>query len=258
METGGQAPVQLIGEGVLRTEVGTVAIFVLLAIWALADARSRKELSLMALCGIGGFAISWQEFYADWGLYLLWSDRFHMLPLDAIPLTTPLKPAYVLPSYAVFMVVAFTLALALARRMIRLFSGVHPLLVCLLTAGPVLALVNFGLELYSVANAGQWNYLNVVGPAIVTAKGQQPILFPNIPFGIFGAVTSYLILKQDAAGHPAFEALTRPGSAAPGWRRETRRALAWAIVWNLSYLIFLTGPVVATRLIWGVPNAIVP
>lgn len=248
----------LMGEGVARTEIGTIAIFLMLAAWAATDTHRRKELGILTLCGIGGFSISWQEFYADWGLYLLWSEKFHLLPWGSTPWTTPLKPAYVLPSYAVYMFVAFALMLAISKTATRTLPRWHPLLVCLLTAGPVIALVNFGLELYSVANAGQWNYFNVIGPAIVTAKGQQPILFPNIPLGIFGAVTCYLMLRRDNRGHPTFETITRPAHTLPGWQRESRRALAWIAVWNCTYLLFLTGPVVATRLLWGRPDSFVP
>jgi hypothetical protein len=98
----------------------------------------------------------------------------------------------------------------------------------------------------------------VIGPAIVTIKGRQPILFPNIPFGIFGAVTCYLILHRDTHGHRAIETITHPAAALPGWRRELRRVLAWVVVWNCAYLMFLTVPVMAARFLWGEPNSLVP
>jgi hypothetical protein len=156
------------------------------------------------------------------------------------------------------MCASFTAMLALTRAALRRFPASRPLLVSLLAAGTGLFLINFTLESAAVALAGQWSYVDVIGPALVTAKGQQPILYPNIPFAIFGGVMCYLILRTDQYGQPTFEHLTRAGQVPPGPGRELRRVLAWVILWNSCYWIFLSMPLIAIREAFGKPNPLVP
>lgn len=48
--------------------------FIVLAIWIIVDTSRRRELGLVGLQAIAGFSIFWQEFYADWGAYLMWNS----------------------------------------------------------------------------------------------------------------------------------------------------------------------------------------
>ncbi len=246
------------GEGALETEISHLAILLVLMIWAFIDTKRRGYLSILTLCGIAGFSIFWQEFYADWGAYLLWSPKFHMLPWGPTPFTTPLKPVDVAITYPLFMCAAFTVMLAITGFATKKLPKIHPLIVCLMVAGPILFAINFGLETVAVAQAGQWTYVDVLGPAFQTEKGQQPILYPGIPFGLFGAVTCYLILQKDANGRPVFERLAKTERAPAGWRRQARRALSWIVTWNVSYWLFLCTPLIAIRLLFGQPNSLVP
>lgn len=255
LQTGTQ---DLVGHGALAVELGCLAALAMLALWFAVRARQRGSLDVPALCAIAGLSIFWQEFYADWGAYLLWSSKFHMMPWGATAWTTPEKPWFVLPAYPLFMCAAFTAALALSRATIDKFPNVRALWLCLLTAGPALYAINFALELASVSLAGQWTYVDVIGPALTTDAGQQPILYPGIPLGLFGAVTSYLILRQDSRGHPTFERWFRPDRFATAWKRESMRALSWVLVWNLSYWLLLTMPLIAIRELFGPPSALVP
>lgn len=248
----------LVGDGALESELTHLAILAALIVWAVIDTRRRGRLSIPALCGIAGFSIFWQEFYADWGAYLLWSSKFHMIPWGSTLWTTPLKPWDVMVTYPIFMCGAFTLMLALTRAAIKKFPGVHPLLVCFLTAGPVLFAINFALEYAAVTQAGQWTYVEIIGPALLTGKGQQPILYPGIPFAIFGAIMCFLIQRHDASGFPRFERLTHPERVSSRWLREGLRAVAWIGIWNLCYWIFLCTPLIATRLLYGQPSQLVP
>jgi xanthine/uracil/vitamin C permease (AzgA family) len=248
----------LAGEGALPVELGTFAIALIVAVLFALDARRRGALSIAALCAIAGLSIFWQEFYADWGAYLLWSSKFHLMPWGSTLWTTPRKPWFLIASYPLFMCASFAAMLALTRAAIRRFPNAPRLLVCVVAAGIGLFIINLGLETAAVAVAGQWSYVDVMGPALVTAKGQQPILYPGIPFGLFGGVTCYLILQKDAQGRPLFEQLTRAGAAAPGGSRESRRVLAWIIVWNVGYWLILCMPLIAIRESFGRPNILVP
>jgi hypothetical protein len=258
MSTVPVAATYLAGDGARGVEIGSVLIALALLVGYGIEARRRGTLSIPALCAIAGLGIFWQEFYADWGAYLLWSPSFHMVPWKSTLWTTPDKPWFVIFSYPVFMWSAFAAMLWLTRAATRRFPSAPPLLVCLLTAGPALFAINLAFEAVSVAYAGQWSYVDVIGPALSTAKGQQPVLYPGIPFGLFGGVTCYLILQQDSAGRPRFERLLRPDRVPAGWKREALRALSWLLVWNASYWLLLCTPVIAIRELFGQASALVP
>ena len=255
IQAGAQPPA---GEGVLGTELGAVLVLVVVIIGFAIQTHRRGSLSIPALCAIAGFSIFWQEFYADWAGYLLWSPKFHLMPWGSTLWTTPNKPWYMIASYPLFMCFAFTSMLALCRFGMRKLPTTNAFLVCLMTAGPALFAINFLLEFASVGAAGQWTYVDIVGPALITEKGHQPILFPGINFGVWGAAMCYLILRQDAGGHSIIEKLTHPERFAPGWSRESMRAVAWAIGWNLSYWFLFSWPLIGIREFFGQPNPLVP
>ena len=248
----------LAGDGALATELGTVLILIVVTIGFAIETRRRGSLSIPALCAIAGLSIFWQEFYADWGSYLLWSPKFHMMPWGSTLWTTPDKPWFVVASYPLFMCFAFTTMLTLNRFVVGKFPSANLFLVCLFTAAPALFLINFALEAAAVALAGQWSYVDTLGPALITDKGRQPILYPGIPFGIWGAVLCYLIMHRDDTGHPRFERLTSSLKFAQGWKRESMRIVAWMVTWNLTYWLLLSAPLIALREFFGQPNALVP
>jgi hypothetical protein len=239
-------------------ELVSVVAFVALAIWVVIDSRKRGELGLVGLLAIAGFSIFWQEFYADWGSYLLWTPDFHMLPWDATPWTTPEKPAMNLTSYPVFMTAAFVSMLALQKWARRRWPEVHPIVLSLVTAGPVLIGFNLVMEYVSVKTLGLWTYVDTIGPVLHTDAGTMPLLYPNIPFGIFGAVTAFLIGWTTAEGRPRFEVLVAGPGLPQGIKRDALRAIAWVLTFNVTYWLFLVTPTVVLRLTLGEPSALVP
>lgn len=251
-------PEYLIGKGAWVMELGTVIIFIAVLVMFAIQTRRRGSLSDSALFCIGALSFFWQEFYADWATYLAWSPAFHMMPWGPTHWTTPHKPWFVVLNYPLFYGFAFTLMLALSRAAIRKFPSANLLLICFLTAGPLLALINFALEVGAVANLGMWSYVDTIGPTWSTAVGQQPILYPNAPLGIFGAILTYFILRRGRDGHPQFEQLTHPERFAPGWSREGMRALSWIIVCNLAYWFAFSFPLIIVRELFGQPNSLVP
>jgi hypothetical protein len=215
-------------------------------------------LGLVGLLAIAGFSIFWQEFYADWGAYLLWTPDFHMLPWGSTLWTTPDKPAMNVTSYPVFMTAAFVSMLALQKWAQSRWPEVSPLLLSLVTAGPVLIAFNLAMEYVSVETFGLWTYVDTVGPVLHSDAGTMPLLYPNIPFGIFGAVTAFLIGWTNPEGRPRFEALiARPGLP-QGFKRDVLRAAAWVLTFNVTYWLFLITPTLIVRLTLGEPSALVP
>lgn len=239
-------------------EVFMLTAFVALVIWIIVDTRRNRQLGLVGLLAIAGFSIFWQEFYADWGAYLAWNPGYRMLPWGPSPLTTPDKPAMNLWSYPVFMTAAFLSMLALQRWARKRWPRVHPLLLSLLTAGPALIAINVVLEYISVATFGFWTYVDTVGPVMTSESGTMPLLYPNIPFGLFGAMMAFLIGWTNDEGRPRFEALiARPGMA-QGVKRDALRAVAWVLTFNITYWLFLVTPCILIRLAFGDPSTVVP
>ena len=239
-------------------ELVSVAACAALIVWVVIDTRKRGELGVVGLLAIAGFSIFWQEFYADWGAYLLWTPDFHMLPWGSTTWTTPDKPAMNLTSYPVFMTSAFLSMLALQKWARGRWPRVHPLVLSLCTAGPVLIVFNLVMEYVSVATFGLWTYVDTIGPVLHSDAGTMPLLYPNIPFGLFGAVTAFLIGWTNHEGRPRFEALIAKPSLPQGLKREVLRAVAWVLTFNVTYWVFLITPAIVIRLTLGEPSTLVP
>ncbi|MDT5400668.1 MAG: hypothetical protein QOK33_3899 [Mycobacterium sp.] len=239
-------------------ELGSLVAFVGLMVWVVIDTRRRGELGVVGLLAIAGFSIFWQEFYADWGAYLLWTPDFHMLPWGSTTWTTPDKPAMNLTSYPVFMTSAFISMLALQTWARRRWPGVNPLVLSLVTAGPVLIAFNLVMEYVSVKTFGLWTYVDTLGPVLHTTAGTMPLLYPNIAFGLFGAVTAFLIGWTNEEGRPRFEALIAKPGLPQGVKRDVLRAVAWMLTFNVTYWLFLITPTLMLRLTLGEPSTLVP
>ncbi|MGH3641642.1 MAG: spirocyclase AveC family protein [Mycobacterium sp.] len=239
-------------------EIVSAVAFVALLVWVVIDTRKRGELGVLGLLAFAGFSIFWQEFYADWGAYLLWTPDFHMLPWGSTTWTTPDKPAMNLTSYPVFMTAAFLAMLALQKWAGRRWPRVHPLVLSLVTAGPVLIVFNLVMEYVSVETLGLWTYVDTVGPVVHSDAGTMPLLYPNIPFGLFGAVTAFLIGWTNAEGRPRFEALIAKPALPHGLKRDVLRAVAWILTFNVTYWLFLITPTLVLRLTLGEPSTLVP
>lgn len=252
------APILIDPAGALKVEIGYLIACIILILLVILDTKKRGELGQLGLCAIAGFSIWWQELYADWGGYLLWSDSFHMMPWGESMWTTPDKPWFLLASYPVFMTLSVSLMLWLCRGVLKVIPNFNQKVVCFFTAGITLIIINTLLELASVSSAGQWTYVDTIGPVINTAHGLQPLLYPNIPFGTWGGVICALILSQSALGRPRFENIVNLNSGATGWRLQGLRAVVWVVVWNVTYWLFLCTPLITMRLLWGAPNVLVP
>jgi hypothetical protein len=148
--------------------------------------------------------------------------------------------------------------LALQKWARRRWPGVHPLVLSLITAGPVLIGFNLVMEYVSVKMLGLWTYVDTIGPVLRTDAGTMPLLYPNIPFGLFGAVTAFLIGWTNAEGRPRFEALIAKPGFPQGIKRDALRAVAWILTFNVTYWLFLVTPTLVLRLTLGEPSALVP
>jgi hypothetical protein len=114
------------------------------------------------------------------------------------------------------------------------------------------------MEYVSVETFGLWTYVDTVGPVLHSDAGTMPLLYPNIPFGLFGALTAFLIGWTNAEGRPRFEALVAKPGLAPGPKRDVLRVVAWVLTFNITYWLFLITPTIVLRLTLGEPSPLVP
>jgi hypothetical protein len=86
----------------------------------------------------------------------------------------------------------------------------------------------------------------------------MPLLFPNIPFGLFGAETTFLIASTDADGHPHFESWLFKRAGHGRVTLNMLRVLSWVLILNLCYWLFLCTPLIISRLLFGPTSMLVP
>jgi len=209
--------------------------------------RGRTELNNTALIFLGSWSIFWQEYYNNWGGYLLYSPDLNLLPWGSTWWTSPNKPFFLIFSYPVFFTLFYSALVYVNRWIKRLLPGAPLLLIALTVDGPAFWLWNYFVDKSSVEN-GIWNYVVTWGPTQLTSNGgHEPLVWPMIPFSIFGAVVAYYLSKLDENGHPTYIRLGHPERVPPGPRRELRRVLTAVIWWNAMYWFAFTVPLNLVR-----------
>ncbi len=236
---------------------GWYAIFATMAIVLAFGVWKKRELTFMALCAITGMSLFWQEFYQDWGSYLLYSPKFDLLPWGSTLWTTPNKPAFMPFSYFVFYGIAFPSMVAASAAVHRQFPTLSKTFIIAVIASIVMYLINIGQEFKSV-QSGYWSYVDTVGPAYQTIRRRHPWVWPSIAIMFMGFAVTLIISRRDEHGHPLFERYFYPERCAAGLPREIVRALAWIFVINVVMMITLTIPTIAFRIVFGAPSELVP
>jgi Spirocyclase AveC-like len=229
---------------------------VLIAFFIRASVRAR-ELTFALLVTVSGATMWWQEWYADWGVYLLYSPKFHLMPWGATQWASPNKPWFMPFAYAWYyglIYVGITVAIFALRRTKPRLGKLSSVLII---AVPFFYLWDLLVEGVSVG-LGYWTYFDTFGPTIVFASTAISLVHPLIIFTIYGVVAAYLLSDRDDNGHARFESVFRVASVRPGWRRESVRMVAYVVVMNLTFFIFMSVPMIAVRELFGHANAFVP
>lgn len=242
----------------IYNDIMWITFFVVMLLYLVWAHRRRDTLSNTALIFIGAGSMFWQEYFNNWGGYLLYSPDLNLWPWGSTWWTSPNKPIFLMFSYPVFFTVIFTLLGALMRRVIARLPAASPLLLTLLIGGPIFYAYNFFVDGASV-DAGLWNYVDAIGPVVTTpGGGTEPLLWSGIPFALYGALMLYSLLRTGPDGAPAFLALGRPERYPPGRRRELVRAVTSALWWNAVFWFAMTLPVNLVRELFGHPSALIP
>ena len=208
------------------------------------DSRKKGKLSRHLLYFICGGSIFWQEFYADWGAFLVWNEGFHMMPWGKTLWSIEHKPWFNIAAYPVFMWAAFTSIALLIKNFDTASNAKKLFIICATIAGPTLYFFNVVTEYLAVAQAGLWTYTNTIGPALRTDAGTMPLLYPGIPFALFAVILAFLLHYQNDKGQAQIEKILckRHLDDTP-----VAQVLFWIAIWNSCYWLALCTPLIIIR-----------
>lgn len=238
-------------------ETGSIVFWtVLLAVGVIASVRARR-LSLVLLCLLGASSSFWQEFFGDWGAYVAWNPRFDRLPFwGETPFTTPVKPLFIPFSWGWWFALTIPLLVSLTAWLGRRLPLLSTTGWAFATAFPLFLAYQVYAETSAVAN-GWWTYDVVLGPTFTSARGQVPLIFPFL-LGLWAAGLVALLAPQDADGLRWHERRLGVARAAPAWRREIGRLLAFALLFQVTMFAVNIGPAMLARLLFGGASLLVP
>lgn len=238
-------------------EVLVPIIFLIMVVHYIRQCRRAGTLTFGALLFIGTTTMFWQEWYADWGGYLLFNPQFTLMPWFSNAWVQPNRPWAVIPSYGPFFTAIFLLMLRLRKELLKRRPELSRMASVLIVGIPAFYLWDLFNEGYGTI-LGWQSYTQYVGPAVVTPKGNFPLLYPILLFVCYGVVTLGVLSFRDSAGRAQFESWFGVEKISAPLPRELARVGAWIIVMNGLFLLFLTGPLVILRLLFGGPSLLVP
>ncbi len=235
---------------------GPILFIVLLLFFLLKSYRART-LTLGTLIFISTTTMFWQEFYADWGGYLLYNPNFALIPWGSTMWTAPNKAWVTIVQYGPFFTAIYMLLLKLIDKTYKRFPGLGRIGSILIVGVPIFYLFDLIVEANSI-QLGWWTYAEHIGPVMSLEKGTFPIVYPILLFVLYGVVTLLVLCLRGPDGRVRFESWFGVERISTGWRRELARAGSWVVVMNGLFLLFCTGPVVAVRVLFGNASALVP
>jgi hypothetical protein len=238
-------------------ETGSFIIWGVLAAISIALAIRSKQMSLLALCLIGATTSFWQEFFGDWGAFLAWNPHFARLPFwGEMPFTTPVKPLFIPFSWGWWFAVSIPLLVLLVRWVNKKLPKVSTTLLAFVIAFPLFSLYQISVEGDSVSK-GWWTYDVVLKPALESAKGRLPLIFPLV-LGLWAAVFVALLARKDADGLWWHERLFGVQNKAAVFQRELWRTISFVVLFQVTFFIINTAPPIIWRVSTGVTSALVP
>ncbi|MDX1487854.1 MAG: hypothetical protein R3268_06625 [Acidiferrobacterales bacterium] len=217
-------------------EIGSVIVWLALAVYFYRSYLQSGQLSRYALIFIGATSMFWLEFPADWGAFLVYSPSFALFPIE-LPYTTPNKPLFMPAAYGWYFLAIYSLIWFLVDRLRAAKPSWSRVLVVIVIAAPFFYIWNLLVEGFS-AVVGWWTYYEVFGPAIHSDRGSYPLIFPVVPFAVYGVIEALVLTWKDSQGRHMLEHLTGARRAPKGGGRELRRILAWIITMNTIFGLF--------------------
>lgn len=231
-------------------------IWVALAVFFASTCIKRKELTLPTLVFIGGTTMWWQEWYGDWGAYVLYNPHLALIPGYDWPLTSPNKPWAVIPAYGWFYALVYFPVLSVCKKVHdRFFPGTKLWVVIVAISLPFFYIWDTLIE-GGASIMGIWSYVDFAGPAMQSFRGNFPLVYPVITFSLMMTITLLVIAAKNDKGTPLVETWTRVDRLT-GTRKAIGQIVTWIVVMNLCYMIFIV-PTVLIRVFFLPDNALVP
>ncbi|MBU1052739.1 MAG: spirocyclase AveC family protein [Proteobacteria bacterium] len=210
-----------------------------------------------ALLYISATTMFWQEWYADWGAYLLFNPAFSLMPWGSTLWTAPNKPWAIILSYGPFFATIYLLMLALINKFHKKYPNLGKNRWILVVVIPSFYLFDLLVEGFA-ASQGWWSYTDYIGPAIATDRGNFPVVYPIALFVLYGVITTWILGMRGPDERVRFESWFGVDHIQAGFGRELARLGVWILVMNGLFLLFSTGPFVAVRALFGHASTLVP
>ncbi|MFA4836473.1 MAG: hypothetical protein WC749_10440 [Dehalococcoidia bacterium] len=185
-------------------------IVVFLAILVIFAQRSFRAgaLTFWMLLFISAATMHWQEWGADWGTYLIYNPKFHLMPWDSSTWTTPNKPWAMPIAYGCYFVPVYALILWLMAKLRARYTNLGLFRAALIVAFPLFYIWNMLNEGLSTL-MGWWTYVDHLGPAIISDRGTYPLVYPVSLFAFSGVVFACLLSLRGPDGCARFESWFR-------------------------------------------------
>ena len=261
-------------------------VWLALAVYVIQQCRQRRHLTRNALVLIATTTMWWQEWFGDWGAYIIYNPHFALMPWGSTLWTTPNKPWAVILAYGWYYTLSFLAFFWLVDKLRARRPDIRPWVACVVIGIPVFYLADLIIE-GGAAMLGMWSYDHYVGPALASPAGNFPLLYPVLFFTAWCALQASLVYSVDAQGFTPFDRLfglhrwlTRTGSVSVDPNPSSRgggvatadrtektqlsasaqavRALIWAVGFNASYWVVFIFPVVLIRIITGPTSTLIP
>lgn len=254
--------------------IGTIII-----LRAIHDSIRHRRLTWSFLFLFNSMLVYWMETIGDWGQHLIYSPAFatHNL-LDWLPVKTTYDPVFIPFAYALYWTFHAWVLLLLGDWLVRRtgWSMMKAIIVLAIPVNYVWDFLNEGAATYY----GWWTYDPGIGPVLEWPSGGRITLlwtigmmctWPNLiaywggkpPVAGLNHIERMCGLQRftrpKAPTDPALAATPREKYEArlnyeatiPLWRFETYRLLAWILVFNISFFLFLVLPLLLMRLLPG-------
>lgn len=238
-------------------EVTSPVLWLLILAGLVADSVRRRRLNPWLTFQLAFTTMFWQDFYGGWGGYFLYNEKFALMDWwGESRWTGPHKPWFLIPAYGWWWTFSIGVSALLMERLRRRRPQWSLLLAFSLTIGPFFYVYDLVVESLAV-HLRWWDYTRPVGPAIRTAGGNFPLIWPLLPqiAWIFAVVC--LFAWKTPAGEARFEAALRLRRFS-GWRAHLARFGAYAAAFNVSYALVLILPMMLVRAAIGEPSTLVP
>lgn len=233
--------------------VGVAAVLVV-------ETVRRRRVPFAGLVFLAATTMWWLEWYADWGAYLLYNDKFKLIGWGASTWTTPNKPWAVIAGYGWFIglslppLVALCNHVAHRRGVTRESVGFGTVLLVVL---PIYWLVDVLVETGATA-LSWWRYTDPASPTFSTSHGSFPLAYPVLVFALWAVVAVWMLAQRDDRGFLLHERLLRVDRVRSGVAMETARLGSMIVALNLSYIVVLVLPVCLIRELFGDSSSAVP